>query len=389
MNANPNLTSIMIRGYKPFGDFLAKIGSLEVIAGSNGSGKTSLFEFLKFLRDSLNQNIPPEIIWDSIGQQIFHNPREEKLLWNIEVDFPQKYQIEYEGNLFGPVGNPRMVSEHVMALPSEGVEPYFFMMVKDREGYMQDPELEKPQNVARTNPSQLALNMAVNPTIVTLYNLREYILKWQFYSAFNIANDKIRRSVLIEQDPILRRDAGNISSLLHFLMTQHHSAFDELQQVLRLVIPGFKELKVRAYGGLGEVMAFWQEDGVDNILSLADLSDGILRFLCWAVLCLQPNPPSLICIDEPDIGLHPRTLPILAGLFEKACERTQILITTHSSYFLKQFDLSRIAVMRKENGEVKFLKPVNSKVLIENLKDFGQEEIELMHQNDELELFAK
>ena len=126
-----------------------------------------------------------------------------------------------------------------------------------------------------------------------------------------------------------------------------------------------------------------------DLLSLADLSDGILRFLCWAVLCLQPNPPSLICIDEPDVGLHPRTLPILAGLFKKACERTQILLATHSSYFLAQFDISRIAVMRKENGEAKFLKPANSKVLVENLKDFGQEEIELMHQNDELELHAR
>jgi len=389
MNANPNLTSITIRGYKPFGDFLAKIGPLEVIAGSNGSGKTSLFEFLEFLRASLNQNIPPEIVRVSIGQQIFHNPREEKLLWNIEVDFPQKYQIEYEGNLFGPVGNPRMVSEKVVTSSSEGMEPYFFMMVNDREGYMQDPGLEKQQNIVRMYPNQIALSVAVNPATVTLYNLREYILKWRFYSSFNIANDKIRRSVLIEQDPILREDAGNLSSLLHFLMTQHHSAFDELQHILWLAIPGFKSLTVRAYGGLGEVMAFWQEEGVDNILSLADLSDGVLRFLCWAVLCLQPNPPSLICIDEPDLGLHPRILPILAGLFKKAYERTQILLATHSSYFLAQFDISRIAVMRKENGEAKFFKPANSKVLVENLKDFGQEEIELMHQNDELELLAR
>jgi len=388
MNSKPRLNSVMIQGYKLFGEFLAKLGQLEVIVGANGSGKSSLFEFLKFLRDSLNQNIPPEIIRGSIGQQIFHNLREEKLLWSIGIDISQKNQIEYEGNLFGPVGNPRIVSEQVMTSPSEGIKPYFYMMVKDRNGYIQDPESKAQQDVAFISPNQLALNIATNPAMATLYNLREYIRWWRFYSAFNIANEKIRRSVIIEQDPILHEDAGNLSSILHFLMTQHHSAFDELQQVLRSAIPGFKGLTVRAYGGLGEVMAFWQEDGVDNILSLADLSDGILRFICWAVLCLQPNPPSLVCIDEPDLGVHPRALPILAGLFEKASERTQILLATHSSYFLTMFDISRIAVMKKENGEAKFIKPKDSKILRDNLEDFGNEEVEIMHRNDELEYFA-
>jgi len=125
------------------------------------------------------------------------------------------------------------------------------------------------------------------------------------------------------------------------------------------------------------------------MLSLADLSDGILHFLCWAVICLQPNPPSLVCIDKPDQCLHPRTLPLLAGLFEKASERTQILLATHSSYFLTQFDISQIAVMYKENGEAKFVKPKNSKALVENLKDFGAEEIESMHRSDELEFLAR
>ncbi|MFM6442922.1 MAG: AAA family ATPase, partial [Dolichospermum sp.] len=184
---------------------------------------------------------------------------------------------------------------------------------------------------------------------------------------------------------ILHEDAGNLSSVLHYLMTEHRTAFDELQQHLRSVIPGFKGLTVKARGGPGEVIAFWQESGIDQELSLADLSDGILRLICWICLCVQPNPPSLICIDEPDQGVHPRTLPVLAALFEKASERTQILLATHSSYFLTQFDISRIAVIRKENGEAKFIKPGNSQVLIDMLNDFGADEIEQLHRSDELE----
>ena len=81
-------------------------------------------------------------------------------------------------------------------------------------------------------------------------------------------------------------------------------------------------------------------------------------------------------------------MPILAGLLEKACDRTQIFLATHASYFLMQFDISRIAVLRKENGEAKFIKPRDSKILNENLEEFGSEEIEIMHRSDELERLA-
>ncbi|ETR67297.1 MAG: hypothetical protein OMM_11753 [Candidatus Magnetoglobus multicellularis str. Araruama] len=121
-------------------------------------------------------------------------------------------------------------------------------------------------------------------------------------------------------------------------------------------------------------------------LSLADLSDGTLRFIAWATLCIMPSPPTLICIDEPDQGVHPRTLPILAGLFEKASQRTQIMLATHSSYFLSQFELKNIAVMKKESGKSVYINVSNSQTLIDNLDDFGRDELEKMHQSDELEV---
>ncbi len=251
--------------------------------------------------------------------------------------------------------------------------------------FVEDPQLKNIKQQLIVSSKRLALSIIRDPSLKILYNLREYISDWKFYSSFKIANDKIRKSVLIEQEPILHEDAGNLSSVLHYLMTEHRPAFDELQQHLRSVIPGFKGLTVKARGEPGEVIAFWQESGIDQDLSLADLSDGILRLICWICLCVQPNPPSLICIDEPDQGVHPRTLPVLAGLFEKAAERTQILLATHASYFLTQFDISQIAVLRKEQGEAKFIKPGDSQVLIDMLDDFGSDEIEKLHRSDELE----
>ncbi len=389
---NPyRLRSIRIQGYRPFRDFLAETGPLEVLVGTNGSGKSSLFEFLKFLRDSMSQDIPPEIIAGSIGQRIFHSPGPERFMWDVEVEVGLRVPIHYQGELMGPTGRATVVRELVQTVaPLEGKKPFVLMDRQGGKAIAQDPAFENAfkEWPISGRPNQLALNLVTDPSISTLHGLREYISRWRFYSSFKIATEKIRRSVLVEQEPLLHEDAGNLSSLLHYLMTEHPVAFDELQQQLRSVIPGFKGLTVKARGGPGEVMAFWREEGVDSELSLADLSDGILRLICWTVLCLQPNPPSLICIDEPDQGVHPRTLPILAGLFEQASARTQIFLATHASYFLMQFDLSRIAVMRKEDGEAKYLRPGDSAVLMQNLKDFGPAELEIMHRSDELERLA-
>lgn len=392
------LRSVKIQGYRPFKNLEAPLHPLEIIVGANGAGKSSFFEFLKFLRDSVFKDIPPEIISGSIGQRIFHIPGTEKFQWDIEIDTGLPIGIRYLGEIMGPIGRTQVSYERVESskpFSDRYTNPYIYMDIRGNKGVIREPgetgftqvkiKDQIQQDIALKRHNQLTLSAMTNPSLEALYNLREYIREWRFYSSFNIENQKIRKSVPIEQEPILHEDAGNLSSVLFYLKTEHEAAFNELQQHLRSVIPGFKGLTVKARGGPGEVIAFWQESGIDQELSLADLSDGILRLICWICLCVQPKPPSLICIDEPDQGVHPRTLPVLAGLFEKASERAQILLATHSSYFLTQFDISQIAVLRKENGEAKFIKPGNSPILIDILDDFGADEIEQLHRSDELE----
>jgi predicted ATPase len=384
----PRLRTVAIRGYRPFKELIASIGPLEVLVGANGSGKSSLFEFLRLLRDGLQRDIPPEIVAGWIGQQIFHHPGPQRLSWNLEIDLGVRGNggddpsARYQGELIGPLGSPNVISERA-EVDAWGAESPSLLEATSEGAHAQSAEV---YGAWRKRPNQLALSSATS--YPALQKLRDYLLDWRFYTASALAKEKIRQPVFIEQDPVLREDGGNLSALLHYLYTEHPDTFRDLQQHLRSAIPGCRGVSVKARGGPGQVMAFWHEEGLDLELSLADLSDGTLHLLCWIALCIQPNPPSLLCIDEPDQGVHPRTLPLLAGLFEKASERTQILLATHSSYFLLQFGLERIAVLRKENGEARFSKPRDSTALTQNLEDFGAEEIELMHRSDELEQLA-
>lgn len=385
------LRSIKIEGYRPFREAHVPLGPLEVIAGANGSGKSSLFEFLRFLRNAVHSEIPPEIVAGSVGQRIFHAGGAERFEWTLEVDTGYPVPLLYKGELMGPVGQTHVSRESVKTARPLGKrhdDPYIYMEIHEREGVVNEEGDLTKQKIALKRPNQLALGTMTNPDLGTLYELRDYVHAWRFYSSFNIDNEAIRQSVPLQQDPVLHEDAGNLSSVLHHLMTEERAAFDELEHYLHTVVPGFEGLSVKARGGPGEVIAFWKEGGIDDELRLSDLSDGTLRLICWVALAVQPDPPTLVCIDEPAQGVHPRTLPVLAGLFKKMAQRTQVLLVTHASYFLSQFDVGDVAVMRKEDGAARFLKPEDSEALRRNLEDFGAQELEGMHRSDELERLA-
>jgi predicted ATPase len=383
------LIDLSIDGFRLFKEFRVNLGALEVIVGANGSGKSSVIDFLSIFKKGMEQEIPPGIILGGVGQQVFRSPDDEYFDWRMEIAHPgQEYDWVYKGRLTGPKGSPTVSAERVFTTEQEN--PIWLSVDHGQGGHVVTADPEEGRKLLKLidYPNRLSLSLINSPNFGILYYLKEYIGSWRFFRSFYIANAKIKRPVLVEQAPYLQEDCGNLSSVLHFFVTEHPDIRRELEQVLRLVIPGFASLTVGARGGPGEVMAFWREEGVDADLTLADLSDGILRFLCWAVLCLHPKPPTLICIDEPELGLHPRVLPLLAGLFKKASERTQIILATHSSYFLSQFPLENIAVMRKEDGRAVWIKPADHQVFRDILSDFGQDEISHLHISGELEGLA-
>ncbi|MBW2186691.1 MAG: AAA family ATPase, partial [Deltaproteobacteria bacterium] len=99
----------------------------------------------------------------------------------------------------------------------------------------------------------------------------------------------------------------------------------------------------------------WRQKGLNDYpMRPSQLSDGSIRFICLATALLQPNPPSTIIIDEPELGLHPQAITILAELIKSASKRTQIIVSTQSPALIDNFSIEDIIVANRDNGATSF-----------------------------------
>ena len=401
------LERIRIEGYRPFRRLDIGVESLQVFVGSNGSGKSSLFEFLQLLRDGMDRDIPPAIAPGSAGKTVFHAGMEQPLLrWRLGFEHTEKNhrgRLEYGGELLGPIGQVLLTEEFVRELHrrrqvDELRESAKFLEIKNGEGEMRSPSPADPDgNDVDWNLQRVRLKSSRRLALGTIHDLDGFpeighlgsrIARWSFIDglAFDLA--AMRQPVTIEQDARLREDGSNLSVILFQLQSEHPEIFERINRRMRSFVDSFGTLNVKAQGAPGQVLAFVNEPGSNHQLGLGDLSDGILRLLTLTVLCYQPDPPPLVCIDEPVQGVHPKTVPILAGMFQKLATRTQVFLITHSPYFLSQFALDEIIVFRRRDGQTVAHRPADSGALIANLDEFGTEELRQLHRTDELSMLS-
>ena len=118
----------------------------------------------------------------------------------------------------------------------------------------------------------------------------------------------------------------------------------------------------------------WQERGSDVYFNATSFSDGTLRFLCLAVLLLQPELPSLILLDEPELGLHPAAVTLLASMLSSASERTQVIVATQSVTLVNQFTPENVWTVDREDGQSVF-RQLSSSDQSEWLEDYSLGEL--------------
>jgi predicted ATPase len=170
------------------------------------------------------------------------------------------------------------------------------------------------------------------------------------------------------RNDILEEDFSNLGLFLNRLKTRSPIAKKAILSGLKDLYEGITDFDVLIEGGT--VQVFFTEG--DFVIPATRLSDGTLRYLCLLAILCDPEPPPFICIEEPELGLHPDILPKVASLLRTAAERTQIIVTTHSDILVDAMtDCPEVVVVCEKNEgktEMNRLSPKDLKVWLEKYR---------------------
>jgi len=386
------IEQIRVKGYRLFKDFETKLQpGINVLIGANASGKSSLVELLRIIQSCCLGTVKPGIELRPMPGKVFHPAGEPSIAWGITVplirdDRPPRCYHTMEIQV--PTRAPRISSEVLTELGRKGrlgdcaprelpddisdeplirpCEPHRPLGWRLREhGVISEG---RPRVRLDLEDAEPLLSRLTDPRYDSCYRFRNILLRWRFYSGLNInRTSPLRLPQPMEATTELQESGDNLASVLLLLFSdqRYQDQKGDFLSFLRAAIPEFETLAPTPDTLTNGVVLQWVEKGLGGRLSAPDLSDGVLRLLALGAICCNPHPPSLICIDEPEIGLHPKVLPLVGGLLRHAAQRSQVIVLTHSPELLYGMPLESIAVMRKEDGETKIVWPNDHKLLRE------------------------
>ncbi|HAS8345994.1 TPA: ATP-binding cassette domain-containing protein [Vibrio vulnificus] len=149
----------------------------------------------------------------------------------------------------------------------------------------------------------------------------------------------------------------NLAAYLFKLQCENSEVYAQICKTVRLAVPFFDDFvlkPIQLASGEEQIRLLWKQADSDYPLWPSQLSDGSIRFICLVTTLLQPNPPSTIIIDEPELGLHPYAITLLGALLRSASKRMQVIVSTQSVPLLNEFELDDLIVVEREEGASTF-----------------------------------
>ena len=167
----------------------------------------------------------------------------------------------------------------------------------------------------------------------------------------------IKRWGSLQDNAYLRPDASNLSAYLYLLREEHKDVYEQILKTVRLAIPFFDDfvLKPRKLeSGEEQIRLLWKQQDSDYSLWPGQLSDGSIRFICLTAALMQPDTPSTIIIDEPELGLHPYAIVLLGALLRSASKRMQVVVSTQSVQLVNEFSIEDLIIVERQDGNTIF-----------------------------------
>lgn len=336
------LNQIKVKGFKSISEVCVDLKMINILIGANGAGKSNFIGVFNALNQMLNNNFQLYIARSGGANSFLHNGAKETQQIELylkfgENDYSCKWQPTEDDNF---VFASEIAYWHNPSNPPRN--PYSVYMGDGQR----ESNLESKAHVER----------------VCLYVLRA-LQNWKVYHFHDTSSSaSVKKYGPINDNKTLRADASNLAAFLFLLQQKNIESFNLIQKTIRLVAPFFDKFSLRPNPANEDLVRLeWQEVGSDMPYLAHQLSDGTLRFICLATLLLQPSRPDTIVIDEPELGLHPYAIKILASLVKSAASAgTQIIVSTQSVELLNEFSPDNILVVDRRNSSTEIKRLANA-----------------------------
>jgi predicted ATPase len=189
---------------------------------------------------------------------------------------------------------------------------------------------------------------------------------WRLYHVHDTSSSSpMRKTAKVDDNEFLRPDGSNLAAFLYYLQEKHADSYDLIRRTIQRVAPFFDDFRLSPLKlKPDDIKLEWRHRGSDQYFEASSLSDGTLRFIVLATLFLQPHSyrPSAILVDEPELGLHPSAIGMLASLIRQASVKTQVIVSSQSSLLLDHFQPEDVLVANRLGGGTEITRPDSSQL---------------------------
>jgi len=350
------LDFITVRGFRSLADLdCLELRQVNVLIGANGSGKSNFLEAFSMLREILEGRLQDYVMRQGGANRVLHFGAKVTPNLSFHLSFSDRTN-QYELMLG--------VNKENKLYPSKEAVYYW-----DRDTYprpYRDP-LTSCAGGFEAGISDRALDR------IGKY-VQRHLRAWVTYHFHDTSHQApLRQNASIDDNAALRPDGANLPAFLYLLRQRHPASYNAIREAVGRVAPFFDDFVLEPQRLNPDFIRLeWKHKSSDDYFDVASLSDGTLRFIALATLLLQPPLllPSIVLIDEPELGLHPSAIVLLGSLVRIAAQNAQVILSTQSSQFLDQFQPEDVLVAER-NGNATSMHRLDPRLLGEWLEDYS------------------
>ncbi len=355
--ATPRIECLKVRNFRALRDVeIAKLMPLTVLLGPNGSGKSTVFDALAFLAECFSSGL--RRAWDRRGRAKELRTCDADGAVTIEIKYRERRKtplITYHLSIDELAGAPVVVHEWLGWKRTGFEAPFRFLEYRHGRGQAASGEVPDAEDERIETPLKSPDLLAVNalgqfqdhPRAAAL---RDFIMGWHVSC---LSADSARAQPEAGPQERLSTSGDNLANVIQHLSERHPKRLDLIFQTLRRRVPRIERVLADAMPD-GRLLLQIKDAPFSHPVLGRFASDGTLKMLAYLTLLHDPEPPPFIGIEEPENFLHPRLLHELAEECAAAGERTQMLVATHSPFFLNALKPKQVRVLwRDEKGHAR------------------------------------